>query len=77
MCAGVYVRVCSVCDSVLARGKVSQIFARLIISAVSLSAAVRDTKEAACLPVPKVFSTSSLAAATRSSCLLADLWRDS
>lgn len=28
---------------------------------VSVSAAVRDTKEAACLPVPKAFSTSSFA----------------
>lgn len=50
-----------VCDRVLAWGKVSQIFARLIISMVSVSAAVRDTKEAACLPVPKAFSTSSFA----------------
>lgn len=50
-----------VCDTVLAWGKVSQISARLIISMVSVSAAVRDTKEAACLPVPKAFSTSSFA----------------
>lgn len=50
-----------VCDRVLAWGKVSQIFARLIISMVSVSAAVRDAKEAACLPVPKAFSTSSFA----------------
>lgn len=55
-----------VCDRVLAWGKVSQIFARLIISMVSVSAAVRDTKEAACLPVPKAFSTSSFASTSLS-----------
>lgn len=44
----------------------SQIFARLIISMVSVSAAVRDTKEAACLPVPKAFSTSSFASTSLS-----------
>ena len=60
VCSRLHQCVC-VCDRVLAWGKVSQIFARLIISMVSVSAAVRDTKEAACLPVPKAFSTSSFA----------------
>lgn len=68
MCTHVCMCVCLyVCDRVLASGKVSQIYARLIISMVSVSTAVRDTKEAACLPVPKAFSTSSFA---RSSPLL-------
>lgn len=66
VCAGVCAHACmSVCvcvyDGVLAWGKVSQIFARLIISMVSVSAAVRDTKETACLLVPRAFSTSSFA----------------
>lgn len=62
VCSCLHERECMcVCDTVLAWGKVSQIFARLIISMVSVSAAVRDTKEAACLPVPKAFSTSSFA----------------
>lgn len=50
MCADVHM-----CVWVLARGKVSQIFARLIISVVSVSRAVRDTKEPVCLCVPKAF----------------------